>query len=178
MKIGLAGAGGIGSNVAVNLVRSGICSLKILDYDTVEVGNLNRQFYFRDQVGKPKITMLAENLARINPAAHIDPLTCRTTRNNIIDVFADCPIVVEGLDRQQDKKMLVETLTPHKELIVAANGIAGASISGITTRKMDNCIIVGDFSTDCASEKLYAHKVLTIAAIMTHHLIEHVEETP
>ena len=46
MKIGIAGAGGLGSNVAVHLVRSGISSLKICDFDVIENSNLNRQFYF------------------------------------------------------------------------------------------------------------------------------------
>ena len=43
MKIGIAGAGGIGSNVAVHLVRSGVESIKIADFDTIEKSNLNRQ---------------------------------------------------------------------------------------------------------------------------------------
>lgn len=57
MKIGIAGAGGIGSNVAANLVRSGVTSLKIVDFDRVESSNLNRQFYFSDQIGCLKGTL-------------------------------------------------------------------------------------------------------------------------
>ncbi len=45
MRIGIAGAGGLGSNVAVNLVRTGITSIKIVDFDEIEESNLNRQFY-------------------------------------------------------------------------------------------------------------------------------------
>jgi molybdopterin/thiamine biosynthesis adenylyltransferase len=54
MKIGIAGAGGIGSNVAVHLVRSGVESIKIADFDRIEKSNLNRQFYFYDQIGMYK----------------------------------------------------------------------------------------------------------------------------
>ena len=62
MKIGIAGAGGIGSNVAACLVRSGVQQLKIVDFDSVDESNLNRQFYFHDQIGRPKVQALAENL--------------------------------------------------------------------------------------------------------------------
>ena len=65
MRIGIAGAGGLGSNVAVNLVRTGVKKLKIVDFDVVDESNLNRQFYFMDQVGRPKVEALRENLLRI-----------------------------------------------------------------------------------------------------------------
>ncbi len=72
MKIGIAGAGGIGSNVAVNLVRSSASALKIVDFDRVELSNLNRQFYFHDQIGRFKVEALAENLRRIRPECHLE----------------------------------------------------------------------------------------------------------
>ena len=50
--IGIAGAGGIGSNVALQLVRGGLGHLKIIDFDHIETSNLNRQFYFSDQIGR------------------------------------------------------------------------------------------------------------------------------
>ena len=62
MKIGIAGVGGIGSNVALNLVRSGVMQLKLIDFDRVEPGNLNRQFYFADQIGLFKVEALKINL--------------------------------------------------------------------------------------------------------------------
>ena len=65
--VGIAGAGGLGSNCAMHLVRSGIGKLVIADFDTVNESNLNRQFFFRDQVGRVKVEALRENLLRINP---------------------------------------------------------------------------------------------------------------
>ena len=107
MNIGIAGVGGIGSNVALNLVRSGIDRLTLVDFDRVEPSNLNRQFYFADQVGRLKVEALAENLRRIRTglrlvtrAERIDPHNCRV-------LFADCELIVEGLDRIGDKKMLL-----------------------------------------------------------------------
>ena len=49
MKIGIAGVGGIGSNVAMHLVRSGVKNLKFGDFDVIENSNLNRQFYLKNK---------------------------------------------------------------------------------------------------------------------------------
>ena len=66
--IGIAGAGGLGSNCAMHLVRSGVRKFVIADFDTVSAGNLNRQFFFTDQIGRSKVEALAENLRRIEPS--------------------------------------------------------------------------------------------------------------
>jgi sulfur carrier protein ThiS adenylyltransferase len=66
-SVGIAGAGGLGSNVAVALARAGIGRLVIADCDRIEPSNLNRQQYFVDQVGERKVEALRENLLAINP---------------------------------------------------------------------------------------------------------------
>ncbi len=167
MKIGIAGAGGIGSNVAVNLVRSGVSYLKIVDFDRVEPTNLNRQFYFRDQIGCLKVEMLLENLRRIRSDIRIETAVLRLDAANCPAVFADCRLIVEGLDRPEDKKMLVENLSGEGRVIVSACGIAGQGLAGIRVRKLGNCFIVGDCVTDCARSPLFSHKVLAVTALMT-----------
>ena len=67
MRVGIAGAGGLGSNCAWMLVRSGFTDFVIVDHDRVEASNLNRQFFFARQVGMPKVQALSENLLAINP---------------------------------------------------------------------------------------------------------------
>lgn len=166
MKIGIAGAGGIGSNVAGSLVRGGFTSLKIIDFDRVEAGNLNRQFYFHDQIGRLKVEMLTENLRRIRPDVRIETMATRLNGGNCATLFADCPLVVEGLDRQTDKKMLVECLAVEERIIVSACGIAGCDLEGIRMQRLGNCFIVGDFKSDCAQTPIFAHKVLAVACRM------------
>jgi len=167
MKIGIAGVGGIGSNVAVNLVRSGVSCLKIVDFDRVEASNLNRQFYFHDQIGRLKVEMLAENLHRIKADVEIETVAIRLDATNCQAIFADCQLIVEGLDRQADKKMLLETLAGEKQFIVSACGIAGHDLVEIRVQRLGNCSIVGDFVTDCAHAPLFSHKVLAVAGRMT-----------
>ena len=167
MKSGIAGVGGIGSNVALNLVRSGVSRLKIVDFDRVEASNLNRQFYFHDQIGRLKVEMLAENLRRIRADIRIETVAARIDATNCQDLFTDCPLVVEGLDRRTDKKMLIETLAGVERIVVSACGIAGHDLEGIRVQRLGNCFIVGDFASDCAEAPLFAHKVLAVASHMS-----------
>ena len=171
MKVGIAGVGGIGSNVAVNLVRSGITSFLIVDFDQVEVSNLNRQFYFYDQIGSLKVDALSENLKRINPEIVVEKIATRIDTTNIEHFFASCDVLVEGFDGQSDKKMLLEHLASTGKQIVSANGIAGDDISSISKRTFGNIVAVGDFTTDCNDAQLYSHKVIAVAAYMTEIIL-------
>lgn len=172
MKIGIAGVGGIGSNVAVNLVRSGIEQLKIVDFDRVDRSNLNRQFYFFDQIGQLKVEALSANLKRIRPGLVLEAMATRIDRDNCRSLFADCDLIVEGFDRSADKKMLLETFGSDR-IVVSACGIAGSDLATIRTRRIGTCIIAGDFATDCADAPLFAHKVATVANHMTALILHH-----
>jgi len=107
-KIGIGGAGGLGSNAAMHLVRSGCKNLTIVDFDRIEPSNLNRQFYFADQVGRLKVEALAENLTRINPELKLTITTQRITKENVEILFADCDLWIEAFDRAEVKKVFVE----------------------------------------------------------------------
>jgi sulfur carrier protein ThiS adenylyltransferase len=166
MKIGIAGCGGIGSNVAVNLVRSGVKQIKLVDFDRVDASNLNRQFYFNAQIGFPKVKMLAVNLKRIDPALTVDALPLKLDPTNIAPTFADCDLVVEGFDGEVEKKMLLEALGGTDRIVVSASGIAGHLLQEIQIRHLGSCTVVGDFKTDCRHADLYAPKVSVVAAMM------------
>ncbi|MEK6202230.1 MAG: sulfur carrier protein ThiS adenylyltransferase ThiF [Desulfobulbaceae bacterium] len=166
MKVGMAGVGGIGSNVAVNLVRAGCTSLKIVDFDKVEHSNLNRQFYFVDQIGEFKVDMLQENLLKIAPGAEIEALRLRLDSGNMAETFQDCDILVEGFDEEESKKLLIEMFVGRELPIISASGIAGVSIEGIEVRQLGNCTIVGDFQTDFKAAPLYSPKISVVSAMM------------
>lgn len=146
--VGIAGLGGLGSNVAVALTRLRIGKLVIADYDNVEESNLNRQNYFADQVGSHKVDMSIENLTRINPDADIEGHKIRLTPDNIPQIFKGCHVVAECFDRADQKQMIVETvLTKMKHVpIVTVSGLAGYGRSNdIVTRRMsDRLVLVGD----------------------------------
>ena len=146
--VGIAGAGGLGSAVAVALARIGVGRLVIADFDVVEPSNLNRQQYFIDQIGLFKVTALAENLRRINPYVTVEPQIVMLDPENIATVFEGCTIMVEAFDRADMKAMLVNTvldLMPDIALI-AASGLAGYGPNNdiLTTRVTSQLYLVGD----------------------------------
>ncbi len=146
VRVGIAGAGGLGSNVALHLVRSGVIRLVVADFDRVTPANLNRQFFFGDQIGQRKVDALAVNLKRINPTVAVDALDLRLDADNVRPAFAACDVIVEALDDARAKKMLAEAFMADHRLLVCASGIGGWGDSDrIRTRKIrDTVYIVGD----------------------------------
>ncbi|MBP7088124.1 MAG: sulfur carrier protein ThiS adenylyltransferase ThiF [Candidatus Omnitrophica bacterium] len=151
-KIGIAGLGGLGSNCAANLVRSGIINLTLVDFDYVEDKNLNRQFFFQSQIGTLKVKALTENLKKINPDIKITSFSERIEKDNVLKFFGQCEIVVEAFDKAEYKSLLVSELMPTKKLIVSASGLAGCGNSDEIKvhRIKENLIIVGDLTSEAA----------------------------
>ncbi len=168
--VGIAGAGGLGSAVAVALARSGVGRLVIADFDVVEPSNLNRQQFFVDQIGVPKVEALRENLARINPYVQVSAFNGRLDSGNIAGVFAGCDVMVEAFDGADQKAMLVETcrIRLPQVPLVAASGLAGYAPSNtvVTRRAGTRFYLVGDGETAARpGEGLMAPRV----GIAAHH---------
>ena len=149
--VGLAGAGGLGSNVAVALVRAGIGKLIVADFDRLEVSNLNRQQYFWSQVGRVKVEALAENLRRIHPFTDVTTHHVRVTPKNVARLFAGADLLVEAFDRADQKQMLVEAWIaafPDRPVIVAS-GLSGyGGNRRIRQRRAGNLYLIGDESSE------------------------------
>jgi sulfur carrier protein ThiS adenylyltransferase len=172
IKVGIAGAGGIGSSVAHLLVRSGVQHLTLVDFDRVEASNLNRQFYFHDQIGMDKTEMLAHNLKRINPQVTIETVCGRLDVHNIKTRFRHCDIIVEGVDDKESKKQVVEAFAGTSIPVICASGIAGDDLTSIGIKSMSNIIIVGDLITDEADNPLFPPKVHMVAALMAAEVLK------
>jgi sulfur carrier protein ThiS adenylyltransferase len=149
--VGIAGAGGLGSNAAVSLARAGLGTLIIADYDRVEPSDLNRQYYFVEQVGKPKVEALLANLKRINPYSHYQIHRIKIEPGNVAAIFGAADILVEAFDKAEMKQMLVDcwlSLFPQKPIIVAS-GLTGLGKNRkLHTRKVGNLYICGDEETE------------------------------
>jgi len=167
-KIGVAGLGGLGSNVLAHLVRSGIRRFVAADFDTVSASNLNRQFYFTDQIGRKKTEALAENLHRIGRGLILDFHDLRLTGDNTRDFFSGCDIVVEAFDNAEAKTMLISTLANSDIPVVAASGLAGFGKSNdIQVRKAGaNLYLVGDLVSGISPELAPSSPRVGIAAAM------------
>ena len=123
-RVAIAGLGGLGSNVAIALTRIGVGHLHLLDFDRVDLTNLNRQQYFLDQVGRYKTEALSETLQRINPYLDIRFDTVKITDENIKELFQADEIVCEAFDVPEYKAMLVSGILEHfpEKKLIAASG--------------------------------------------------------
>jgi len=166
-RVGIAGAGGLGSNCAMHLVRAGVRHLTVVDFDVVNESNLNRQFFFRDQLGLKKVEALKANLLRIDPGADIRSVDLRLDAASARETFADCDIVVEAFDVVEAKAMLVAALAPSGKRIVTASGLAGWGRSNaMQVRRMGNIVAVGDGETAVGDNAAPASPRVGIAAAM------------
>ena len=164
----------MGSNVAISLVRAGVTDLTVADFDRVEPSNLNRQQYFRDQVGMLKVDALKENLLRINPdlkiktvCEKITPLNCK------VIISASAEIIFECFDRAEAKAMIAGFCMKKRPGIpvIAVSGLAGTGKCGtIKVRKVSaNLWIVGDLKTEMNPDNgTISSRVAYAAALQAH----------
>ena len=166
--VGIAGLGGLGTNVAVALTRAGVGRLIIADFDTIDESNLNRQQYFADQVGRLKVEATIENLKRINPNINIEGHQQKLTAENVPEIFAAADVITECFDKAEEKQMLVETVLSKmdKPIIVSVSGLAGYGDSNaIQTRRISKrLILVGDNESGIDSVQLLTAARVGIAA--------------
>ena len=150
--VGIAGAGGLGSNIAATLARAGVGKLIIADFDVLEAPDLNRQYYFVDQIGKSKVDALLENLVKMNPFSIYEIQNVKIDRSNVKSVFGTADILVEAFDMADQKQMLIEAWLaqfPDKP-IIAASGLAGyGGNNRLRQRRLGRLYICGDESSEC-----------------------------
>jgi sulfur carrier protein ThiS adenylyltransferase len=175
--VGIAGLGGLGSNVAAALARTGIGRLILVDFDEVEAGNLNRQNYFTEDVGMLKTDALARIIARINPAVALEIHNEILTEENIPGIFANADIIAECFDRADMKALLTRVffrqLAPQGKKLVAVSGLAGCGPANtiITQVVSPNFAVVGDGKTDVNEVPLLVASRVIIAAMHQAHQV-------
>lgn len=98
-KVLVIGAGGLGSPVLMYLAAAGVGSIGVVDFDTVDTSNLQRQIiHGTDNVGEAKVASAAERLEEINPEVTVVPHRARFTPDNAPALVADYDLIVDGSD--------------------------------------------------------------------------------
>ena len=168
-SVAVCGLGGLGSNIAISLARAGVGRLHLIDFDRVDISNLNRQQYTPAQLGQYKTDALKYTLGQIAPYCEIVTDTVRLDAENIPQLLRDAPIICEAFDRADAKAMLVNTVLEQLSgaYLVAASGMAGLdSGDSIRTRKVGKRFyLCGDGESDVADGGgLFAPRVMLCAA--------------
>ena len=155
MRVGIAGAGGLGSNCAVALARVGVGNLVIVDFDVVSESNLNRQYYFHEQIGEKKVIALKDIIKHINEKIKVKAIDLKLGHDDILEIFKDCDVIVEAFDRADMKQMILESVLGEmpETPIVAGLGMAGwGDNESIHYRKEGMLHICGDEKTEIAED--------------------------
>jgi sulfur carrier protein ThiS adenylyltransferase len=153
--VGIAGAGGLGSNCAVALARTGLGKLIIADFDIVSEGNLNRQYYFRKQIGQKKVKALKENIIAINPEIEVESYDIKLDHDLIVTLFTDCDVIVEAFDLAEMKKMIIEAVLselPDKPLVTGLGMAGWGDNNSVKFRKEGNLYICGDEKSEISED--------------------------
>jgi len=175
-SVGIAGIGGLGSNIAVSLARAGIGRLVLVDFDIVEKCNLNRQYFFLDQVGKTKTEAIKENIEKINPNVKLELHNQELKKGSMEKLFKDVDVVVEALDNAEIKTAFIEEILTKlsDKPVVAASGVAGFGHSDrINTIRSGNLYMCYDESASSSDDDvLMAPRVCLMANWQANIVLE------
>lgn len=145
--VGVAGCGGLGSNAAVALARVGVGKLIVADFDVIVESNLNRQYFFYEQIGQKKCIALKNNIIKINPHCIVEAHDIKLTASSIIELYSNVDVLIEAFDKAEMKEMILRTMLhylPHIPLIMGS-GLAGwGNAHLIREQAFDNIYIIGD----------------------------------
>ena len=174
--VAILGCGGLGSNVAAMLVRSGVGTLMLADFDRIEPDNINRQLFFRDEIGQLKTEALAHTLRRIDPFVSLTFTNTRIKADNLAELVSGADVIVEAVDGADTKALIMNTCMdefPDVPLVVGS-GMAGyGSANAVVTERMaENLYVVGDLTSDVREgHPLFASRVMVAAAHQAHVVI-------
>ncbi|HTU29988.1 MAG TPA: molybdopterin-synthase adenylyltransferase MoeB [Solirubrobacteraceae bacterium] len=120
-KVLLLGAGGLGSPAALYLAAAGVGTLGIVDDDTVDLSNLQRQvIHTSDRVGVPKVESAEQTIHALNPDVNVQKYPVRLGPENIMDILPDYDIVVDGLDNFPTRYLLNDASVRLRIPVVSA----------------------------------------------------------
>ncbi len=176
-SVAICGLGGLGSNIAIALARAGVGRLHIIDFDVVDISNLNRQQYAISQLGMEKTKAMRENILAIAPYCNVVTNQVRVTERNLKELFSHDDIICEAFDKPENKAMLVNGVLEcfSDKFLVAGSGMAGmGSANLIRTRKIsERFILCGDGISDVEDGlALVSARVLACAAHQAHAVLQ------
>ncbi len=101
------GAGGLGSPIGLYLAAAGIGHIGVVDFDVVDVTNLQRQIaHTTPDVGRPKVQSIAEKMTAMNPHVTVDRHETKLTKENALAIFSQYDVVVDGSDNFETRYLV------------------------------------------------------------------------
>lgn len=171
VTVGVAGAGGLGSNVALLLARTGVRRFLVVDADTIEPSNLNRQQYFPEDVGAFKVDALARTLHRLDGGIGVATEKLRVDEANAASLVGRADLWVEAFDGPESKRVIVEAALRSGRFVASASGMAGWGGAPMRRRELGLLVAVGDFERDIRDYPPLAPRVTQAAAMLADAVV-------
>ncbi|MCR5814932.1 MAG: sulfur carrier protein ThiS adenylyltransferase ThiF [Desulfovibrio sp.] len=171
-RVGIAGLGGLGSNTAMLLARTGFEHFVLADYDSVEASNLNRQNYLPEDLGARKTLATLRHLRAINSQINAYCFEERITKTNLPELLRHAQIWVEALDVPESKALFVQTALLAGKNVASASGIAGFGGTCLERRTLHKLVLVGDFVSDVTQAPPLAPRVMWAAAMLADAVLD------
>lgn len=167
-KIVICGAGAIGSNLAVNLVRMGVLHLTVIDKDRVEVHNIGTQTYGLDDVGGRKSESL-RNLIHREVGTEIVAVTHELTEKNVAKLLRGFDLVIDAFDNSLSRKLVFEEASQARYpcLHAGLNGSYGQ------VQWNDSYIVPGDANDDVCDYPLARNLIILLAALASEAVVRY-----
>ena len=122
-KILIIGCGALGSMIAMQLSGAGIGEIGLADYDTVDISNLQRQFFFKtDEAGISKVELIAKRIEEINPNVKVKKYSHLVTRKIAEEIFPLYDFIIDATDNPESKRM-TGIISKEKEKACCIGGV-------------------------------------------------------
>lgn len=152
-KVAIIGCGALGSMVAMQLAAAGVGNIVIADFDTIDISNLQRQFFFNtDEAGNPKADILAARMYGINPGCKVEIVRKMIDKKLANHIFQDCDFIIDATDNPASK-MMIEDVCESLGKYCCVAGVSGFNGQVMTIKP--GGLKFGDlFSQDAEAEFL------------------------
>lgn len=176
-RVLMIGAGGLGNPAAQILVRAGLGFLRLVDFDTIEESNLQRQFLFQSSdIGLAKVQVAARELQKINPWTSIEPMNLKVDLTNLPELLTDIDLVLDGSDNFATRDLINQACVQAKVplLSAAAIGLEGQLALFMPEQGCYRCLFgngLDDDTRQCAESGVLASTTAVIASLQAHQAL-------
>jgi len=174
----IIGCGGIGCALAELLARAGVGKITLIDPDTIEISNLQRQLAFTPQdIGFYKAETLAKRLQQINPHVQIDYYNQAISIDNAQDLIQHQDLVLDGCDQFETRYLVNQTCRQFDVALISASaiGLQGQMFMVEGDSACYNCLFPQEDQTDtamrCADSGVLATTPNVMASLQAHHAL-------
>ena len=172
-KVLIIGVGGVGQHVATYLVTNGVIHLTIIDFDRVEISNLNRQILLtEDDIGKHKVDVVKAALVKKNNEARINTINQKIDENNIYDIKLDYDVIIDAVDNWPTR-LVIAKYYKGRNISILHIGVDGYKGQYCLFKNKSLLDIVDDNIVTSPRDGVMGPMVGSVSALASTYLIEY-----